>query len=39
VCTVRGEFRLSALPINKADIGLSEVPYSVGGAFGFRYYL
>ena len=39
VFTVRGEFRLAALPINKLDVGLSEVPYSVGGAFGFRYYL
>lgn len=39
VCIARGEFRLAALPINKLDIGLSEVPYSIGGAFGFRYYL
>jgi len=39
VLTARGEFRLAALPINKEDIGLSEVPYSLGGAVGFRYYL
>jgi hypothetical protein len=39
VFIAKGEFRLAALPINKLDVGLSEVPYSVGGAFGFRYYL
>lgn len=39
VFIARGEFRLAALPINKLDVGLSEVPYSIGGAFGFRYYL
>jgi hypothetical protein len=27
------------LPINKEDIGLREVPYGVGAAVGFRYYL
>lgn len=37
--TLRGEFRLGLLPINKADLGLSEVPYGVGAAVGFRYYL
>lgn len=37
--TLRGEFRLGFLPINKEDAGLSEVPYGVGGAVGFRYYL
>lgn len=37
--TLRGEFRLGLLPINKEDIGLSEVPYGVGAAIGFRYYL
>jgi len=37
--TLRGEFRLGFLPINKEDAGLSEVPYSVGAAVGFRYYL
>jgi len=39
VFTLRGEFRLAALPINRADIGLSEVPYSLGSALGLRYYL
>ena len=37
--TVRGEFRYGLLPINKEDIGLREVPYGVGAAVGFRYYL
>jgi len=39
VFTLRGEFRFALSPINNADIGLREIPYSVGGAFGFRYYL
>ena len=39
VFTLRGEFRLGLLPINKEDLGLSEVTYSLGSAVGFRYYL
>lgn len=37
--TLRAEFRLGLLPINAADVALSEVPYGVGGSVGFRYYL
>ena len=39
VFTLRGEFRFGLSPINNADIGLREIPYSVGGSMGFRYYL
>lgn len=37
--TLRAEFRLGLLPISQNDKGLREVPYSFGGAAGFRYYL
>jgi hypothetical protein len=36
---LKGEFRLGMLPVNKADVGLREIPYSLGLATGFRYYL
>ncbi len=39
VLTLRGEFRLGLLPMNNADVGLREIPYSLGLATGFRYYL
>ena len=39
VLSLRAEFRLGLLPINSADVALSEVPYGVGGSVGFRYYL
>lgn len=39
VFTLRGEFRFGLSPINNSDIGLREIPYSVGGSMGFRYYL